>query len=200
MSPKAPVSQPGKESAGTLAFKGRAFSVRVVSIRKNSGETTSREIVEHSDSVAVVVIDSNLNCLLVRQAREAPGKILLEIPAGGLDPGESPEDCVRREMQEEIGFLPRKIERIGGFYSSPGFCTEFLHLFLATELEPHVLHGSDTDEITVVRVPFKDTPKLIASGEIQDSKSISGLLTVLTFHQDMFALSRNRPSSPGLMP
>lgn len=187
MTAKTHAPQPGKTS-GTLAYKGRAFSVKVVRVRKRSGGTTTREIVQHSDSVAVVVVDSEENCLLVRQAREAAGKTLLEVPAGGIDPGESPDECVRRELQEEIGYLPKTIQKIGGFYSSPGFCTEFLHLYLATELERSSLHAPDTDEITVVRVPLKDTLNLIASGEIQDSKSISGLLTVLIFHKDMFSL------------
>lgn len=200
MNLKTPAPQPGKEIAGNLAFKGKAFSVRIASVRKSSGATTTREIVEHSNSVAVVALDADSNCILVRQAREAPGKTLLEIPAGGIDPGETPDDCVRRELQEEIGHLPHKIQRIGGFYSAPGFCTEFLHLYLATELEPHALHAPDTDEITIVRVAFRDTPKLIANGEIQDAKSIAGLLTVLTFYQEVLALSRDGLSSPGLTP
>ncbi len=116
---------------------------------------------------------------MVRQFREAVGKTLLEIPAGGIDPGEEPVDSVRRELQEEIGLLPHKIDGIGGFYSTPGYCTEYLYLYLATDLKPSRLEAEDTDEIEVVRVPLAQIPALIASGEICDAKSIAGLLRVI---------------------
>ena len=107
------------------------------------------------------------------------GKYLLEIPAGGIEPGEEPVDCVRRELQEEIGYLPKKIERLGGFYSIPGYGTEYLHCYLATDLVPSRLVAEDTDEIEVVKVPLNKIPQLIASGEICDAKSIAALLTFL---------------------
>ncbi|MEW6142849.1 MAG: NUDIX hydrolase [Chloroflexota bacterium] len=101
---------------------------------------------------------------------------MLEIPAGGIDPGESPADCVRRELQEEIGYLPANIEDLGGFYAAPGYSSEYLYLFLATGLTTSRLEAEDTDEIEVVRKPLSQVPDLIASGEIQDAKSIAGLL------------------------
>lgn len=113
---------------------------------------------------------------MVRQPREAINKTLLEIPAGGIDPGEDPVDAVRRELQEEIGSLPQKVERIGGFYSTPGYCTEYLYLYLATDLKPSQLEADDTESIEVVKVPLSQIPSLISSGEICDSKSIAGLL------------------------
>ncbi len=113
---------------------------------------------------------------MVRQFREAVGKTLLEIPAGGIDQGEEPEDSVRRELQEEIGLLPLKIDKIGGFYSTPGYCTEYLYLYLARDLKPSRLEAEDTESIEVVRVPLAQIPALIASGEIYDAKSIAGLL------------------------
>ncbi|PIU55696.1 MAG: hypothetical protein COS87_04245 [Chloroflexi bacterium CG07_land_8_20_14_0_80_45_17] len=117
--------------------------------------------------------------LLVRQFRYPVGKSLLEIPAGGIEPGEKPVDCVRRELQEKIGYLPGKIERLGGFYSIPGYGTEYLHCYLATDLVPSRLVAEDTDEIEVVKVPLNQIPQLIASGEICDAKSIASLLTFL---------------------
>ena len=107
------------------------------------------------------------------------GKYLLEIPAGGIEPGEEPVDCVRRELQEEIGYLPGKIEKLGGFYSIPGYGTEYLHCYLATDLKPSRLVAEDTDEIEVVKVPLNKIPQLIASGEICDANSIAALLTFL---------------------
>jgi ADP-ribose pyrophosphatase len=146
-------------------------------VEKPSGRTTTREIVEHGDCVAVVAIDDQENILLVRQFRHAVGKFLLEIPAGGIEPGEEPVDCVRRELQEEIGYLPQRIDRLGGFYATPGYCTEYLHCYLASQLAPSRLVAEDTDDIELVRVPQDQVFQLIASGEICDAKSIAALLT-----------------------
>jgi ADP-ribose pyrophosphatase len=160
-------------------YDGRAVKLRVDTVRKDNGKVTTREIVEHADAVAVVVLDSKDKVILVRQYRKAVGKTLLEIPAGGVDPGEQPINTVRRELQEEIGYLPNKIDKLGGFYSAPGYCTEYLHLYLATYLIPSQLEAEDTEEIEVVRVPLTQIPDLIASGEIVDAKSIAGLLRVI---------------------
>ncbi len=83
---------------------------------------------------------------------------------------------MKRELQEEIGYLPGKVTRLGGFYSAPGYCTEYLHLCLATELKPSKLTAEDTDEIEIVRVPVVEIKGLIESGQICDSKSVAGLL------------------------
>jgi len=161
-------------------YDGRAVKLRVETVAKPSGKTTTREIVEHSDCVAVVVLDSKNNAILVRQFRKAVGKILLEIPAGCIAPGEQPIACVRRELQEEIGYLPNKIDKLGGFFSAPGYCTEYLHLYVATHLMPSQLEAEDTEDIEVVRVPLSRIPELIASGEICDAKSVAGLLRVVS--------------------
>jgi ADP-ribose diphosphatase len=161
-------------------YEGRAVKLRIDTVRKPNGKVTTREIVEHADAVAVVVLDSRDRVILVRQYRKAVGKTLLEVPAGGVDPGEQPINTVRRELQEEIGYLPNKIDRLGGFYSAPGYCTEYLHLYLATYLIPSKLEAEDTDEIEVVRVPLTKIPDLIASGEIADAKSVAGLLRVMS--------------------
>ena len=86
-------------------------------------------------------------------------------------------------MQEETGYRPQKAERIGGFYSTPGFCNEYLHLYLATDLAPSQLIAEDTEEINVIRVPVKEIPDLIASGRICDAKSIAGLLAYLEYRR-----------------
>ena len=160
-----------------LIYDGRVVKLRVDTVRMPGGRETKREIVEHRDCVAIVAIDANDNVLLVNQFRKAVEKELLEIPAGGINPGEDPVTAVRREMQEETGYLPQKVERLGGFYSAPGFCTEYLHLYLATDLTPSQLFAEDTEGIKLVRVPVSQIPSLIASGKICDAKSIAGLLT-----------------------
>jgi len=165
-----------KTLSSQLIYDGRAVKLRIDTVRMPSGRETTREIVEHSDCVAIVVIDANDNVLLVNQFRKSVEKELLEIPAGGIDPGEDPAVTVRREMQEETGYLPRKVERLGGFYSSPGFCSEYLYLYLATDLIPSQLYAEDTESIKLTRVPISQIPSLITSGKICDAKSIAGLL------------------------
>ncbi len=172
-----------KEISSKIVYDGRAVKLRVDTVRKADGRVTTREVVEHSDCVAVVAIDADENVLLVRQLRESVNKELLEIPAGGIEPGEDPLDCVLREMREETGYLPQKIERMGGFYSTPGYCTEYLYLYLATDLIPGRLHAEDTDSITLVRVPVSQISSLISSGSICDAKSIAGLLSFLHYRK-----------------
>jgi len=123
-----------------------------------------------------------------QRAAESPGERLLsttivslEIPAGGIDAGESPEEAVSRELREETGCLPQKMERLGGFYSVPGYGTEYLYLYLATDLTPGRLFAEDTESISVVRVPISQILELITSGSICDAKSIAGLLTFLEY-------------------
>lgn len=160
-------------------FNGKAVALRVDTIDKSSGERITREIVEHSDCIAVVVLDDNNNVVLVRQYRRAAEKALLEIPAGCVEEGEDLVECVKRELQEEIGYLPYKIKKLGGFYAAPGYCTEFMHIFLASNLKESRLIAEDTDEIEVIRVPLPEIPSLIEKGEICDSKSVAALLLTL---------------------
>ncbi len=164
-----------------LIYDGRAVKLRVDTVRMADGRETKREIVEHIDCVAIVAVDADDNVLLVKQYRKPVEKELLEIPAGGIDPGEDPVAAVRREMQEETGYLPRKVERLGGFYSTPGYGTEYLHLYLAADLTPSPLNAEDTGSIKLIRVPISQISQLIASGGICDAKSIAGLLIYLEY-------------------
>ncbi len=104
--------KPEKKLSTQPIYQGRAVNVRVDTVEKASGTETTREVVEHSDCIAVVAIDEQGNVLLVRQFRHAVDRFLLEIPAGGIDPGEEPIESVRRELQEEIGYFPRKIDKL----------------------------------------------------------------------------------------
>jgi len=175
--------RPEKKLATQQIYQGRAVNIRVDTVEKADGRKTTREVVEHSDCIAVVALDEQGNVILVRQFRHAVDRFLLEIPAGGIDPGEEPIDSVRRELQEEIGYFPRKIEKLGGFYTTPGYGTEYLHCFVATDLVPGRLVAEDTEDIDLVRVSPDEIPRLIASGEICDAKSIAALLVFLFIRQ-----------------
>ena len=172
-----------KTLSSQLIYDGQLVKLRVDTVSMSGNRETTREIVEHSDCVAIVAIDADDNVLLVNQFRKPVEKELLEIPAGNIEPGEDPLDCVRREMREETGYLPREVKEMGGFYSTPGYCTEYLYLYLATDLVLSPLSAEDTENIRVVRVPVSQIVGLITSGAICDAKSIAGLLTFLEYRK-----------------
>ena len=175
--------KPEKTLSSKIVFEGRAVKLRVDTIQMPDGRRTTREIVEHGACIAVVAIDRDNNILLVSQYREAVGKELLEIPAGGVDPGEAVETAVKREMQEETGYLPQKLEKLGGYYLAPGYSTEFLHLYAASDLVPGRLVAEDTEGINVVKVPVSRIRNLLRSSKICDGKSIAGLYMFLEYRK-----------------
>ena len=162
-----------------VEFQGRIVTLRVDRVRLPNGRFSTREIAEHSDSICVVPVDETGNILMVRQYRKPLESELLEVPAGGIEAGESPEDTVVRELQEEIGFIARDIKHLSSFWLAPGWCTEYMHAYLARELEPSRLPADDDESITVVPVPLDMVLPMIESGEIQDAKSIASLLLAL---------------------
>jgi ADP-ribose pyrophosphatase len=173
--------KPEKTIFSKFIFEGRAVKLRVDTVQMLNGRQTTREIVEHPDCIATVVVDEKDNILLVRQYRKAVEKELLEIVAGGIEPGEDIEAAVKREMQEETGCIPQKLVRLGGFYSAPGYTTEYLHLYMATDLLSSRLVAEDTEGIKLVRAPVSKIRKMLASGKICDGKSIAGLYMYLEY-------------------
>ena len=157
-------------------YEGRVLNLRVDTVELPDGQTTLREIVEHHGAVAMVAVDLDQSVLLVRQYRKALERMLLEIPAGTLEAGETPDECANRELQEETGYAARRTVRLGGFFSAPGFCTEYLHLYLSTDLYESPLGGDEDESIELVRMPLGQALGLIKTGEICDAKSIIGLL------------------------
>ncbi|MCD6453137.1 MAG: NUDIX hydrolase [Dehalococcoidales bacterium] len=172
-----------KTLSSRLIYEGRVVKLRVDTVQLPDGRQTTREVVEHDRCVAIIAVDTDGKLLLVRQFREAVGMDLLEIPAGSLDPGETPEAAVSRELQEETGYLPQEIVRLGGFYSVPGYGNEYLYLYLATDLIPSRLFAEDTAGISLVQVSPEQIVELITSGSICDAKSIAGLLTFLEYQK-----------------
>jgi ADP-ribose pyrophosphatase len=140
------------------------------------GENT-REIVEHPGSVAIVAVDRDERVILVRQLREPARKRLLELPAGGLEEGEDPLDSAKRELREETGLHGGEWREAAAFWTSPGFCNEHMHLYVATG----VTEGEDDldadEEIEIVRWPLSEIAGRLA--EIEDAKTLAGLLLVI---------------------
>ncbi len=157
-------------------FSGRIIEARVDTLLTLDGRQITREVIHHPGAVAIIPIDSNDNVLLVRQYRYPVGLDLLEIPAGVIEERESPDHTAQRELREETGYASRNLRALGGIYSSPGFCDEILYMYLARDLVESRLPGDDDEDITVERVPMSDIGRLIRFGEIQDAKSVAGLL------------------------
>ena len=160
-------------------YQGRVVGLRVDTVQLPQGRVSKREIVEHGGSVAIVPLDAQMNVLMVRQYRKAAEEALLEVPAGGLDEGEAPEECARREMVEETGYRASLMEHLATFFTTPGFCDEEMHAFLATGLTAGQPRPEPDESIEVVRVPLASVPEMIQRGEIRDAKSIASLLLTL---------------------
>ena len=171
-------SKPHIESVVTtrLIYEGRIVSLREDAVTLSDGRSALREVVEHGEVAAIVPIDADGNVILVRQYRLPAREALLEIPAGGVDEGESTEDAAQRELQEETGYRAVRLERLGGFYVSPGYCTEFIQVFLATDLVEDPIEGDPDEAISLQRMSLLEAVRLIETGEIKDGKSIIGLL------------------------
>lgn len=156
-------------------YKGKVFDVLEAEIREGSTQY-KREIVLHKGSAVIVPVYADKTVALVRQYRHAAGAFLLEIPAGTLEKGESPETGARRELEEEIGVTSDKIEKLTEFYVSPGFLTEKMHVYIASDLI-ETKQNLEEDEILVIeKLTFPVAFEKIKNGEIQDAKTIIGLM------------------------
>jgi 8-oxo-dGTP pyrophosphatase MutT (NUDIX family) len=158
-----------------IVYEGKVATVRVDRIRYADGSTSEREVIEHPGAVAVVAHD-DLHVYLVRQPREAVGEeALLELPAGKLDvPGETPLECARRELAEEIGKSADEWSELKRFYTTPGFAAEQVTVFLATGLRDAEHEPDPEERIEIVPWPLSDLDYAIESCE--DSKSLIGLM------------------------
>ena len=156
-------------------YEGRIVNLRVDTVELSGGGRATREVVEHADVVAIVPLLEDGDALLVRQYRLPTGQVMLEVPAGGIDGDETPEQAAQRELGEECGRRAGRLERLGGFYVSPGFTNEFVHLFLARDLEPSPLRPEPDEQLALERVPLAEALRLVSAGEIRDAKSIIGL-------------------------
>lgn len=156
-------------------YNGKIISVRVDTLQIN-GKKAVREVVTHNGSAAILPIMGN-TIIMEKQYRHPIGKELLEIPAGTIEKGEKPEVCAARELIEETGYRAGNLKPMGSLYMTPGYCTELIHFFLATDLAKVDSHEMDEDEmITLVNVKVDDVVKMILNGQIEDAKTVCAVL------------------------
>lgn len=157
-------------------YEGKLVRLYKDTVELPDGSQSFREVIRHPGAVAMVPLLDDGRIVLVRQYRTAIRQVTLEIPAGTLEPGEAPEPAAIRELQEEIGYKPGKLERLTGDYTAPGYTNELIHIYLATELTPAPLDADDDEFIEVVTLPFDEALARMERGETMDGKTIIGLL------------------------
>jgi ADP-ribose pyrophosphatase len=156
-------------------YHGRIFDVSIDTVREGE-KTYTREVVRHPGGAGVVALFADHTVALVRQYRHPAVRYLLELPAGRLEAAERPEECAARELAEELGLIAGRLEKLSEFFTTPGFCAEKLWLYLATDLVETAQCLEDDEVVEIVRLPLSQALEMIAAGEIEDSKTIIGLL------------------------
>lgn len=159
-----------------MLFQGRAFKIRRDTMKTPDGGETKLDIVEHGGSVVLVPVDGEGNLLFVRQYRHAAGLDLLELPAGTRDGDEPHEACAAREIREETGMAADTLVRVGDFYLAPGYSTEFMAVFLATDLRHDPLEADADEFLQVEKMPVREALRMAERGEMPDAKSLAALL------------------------
>lgn len=162
-------------------LEGKVFDVDRVVLREPDGGLVERQVVVHGGSVVVLPLLGDGRVVMIRNSRFAVGEALWELCAGTLEEGEDPARCAARELVEETGYEAARVDPLCGFYSCPGFCTEYLHCFLATGLR-HVGQSLDeTEKIEVHPLEIGRVLEMIRTGEVVDSKTIAAVLYWLAF-------------------
>jgi ADP-ribose pyrophosphatase len=156
-------------------YDGRVFKVTVDTVREGD-LTYQRDVVHHPGSAVIVPVHDDGTVALVRQYRHPAVRYLLEVPAGTLADGERPEAGAARELEEELGLIAERLEKLSEFFVSPGFLEEKMWVYLATGLSEGKAQPDEDEVLDVVRMPFGDALEMITSGEIQDAKTIIGLI------------------------
>jgi ADP-ribose pyrophosphatase len=159
-----------------VAYRGRLFNVDLDRLEMDNGVVAVRETLRHPGAVCMVPVTGDGKLLLVTQYRHAAGRRLLELPAGTLEPGEDPRPAAIRELQEEVGHHPGKIDPLGGFFVAPGYTTEYIHLFVCSELTPSHLDGDEDEDIEVESLTAGEALAAVDDGTICDAKSVIGIL------------------------
>jgi ADP-ribose pyrophosphatase len=158
-----------------IRYRGRAFNVRQDEIRLPDGRSAQLDVVDHSAAITIVPVDEVGDIWFVRQYRHPTQKLLLELPAGTLEPNEQPEAAALREIREEIGMAAAEMRLLGEFFLAPGYSTEYMYVYLATGLSPAPLAQDDDEFIFVEKYPAQVAYQRLNSSEYQDAKTLLGL-------------------------
>jgi ADP-ribose pyrophosphatase len=159
-----------------IRYQGRAFNVRVDEVEIRPGQVARLDVIEHTGAITLLPLDDAQNLWFVRQYRHPARQVLLELPAGTLNPGEAPALAANRELQEEIGMRAEHLEELTSFYLAPGYSSELMHVFLAQGFSPSVLAQDEDEVIIVEKVPAAQALGLVQRGELRDAKSLVAVL------------------------
>src|ERR1041384_1096477 len=168
-------------------FKGRVIDVGTEDVKLPSGVTVTLDVIKHPGASLIVPLDGD-RVTMIKQWRHCAGGWLWEVPAGTLNPGETPEQCARREIVEEAGVKAGRLDHAGFIFTAPGFCDEKIHIFIARDLSPAPKHPDEDEVITEVKqVRYDDCLRMIANGDIHDAKTIAGLTHARWYLPAMFS-------------
>jgi ADP-ribose pyrophosphatase len=159
-----------------ILFQGNLFNVQRLDLEFPNGKSHHYDQVVHRDSVTILPVDQHGNIWFVTQYRVGAERDLLELPAGVLEAGESPEDCARREAREEIGMAAKEIKLLGSYFIAPGYCTEMNHAYLLTDLYSAPLQSDEDEFLNISRIPIKDAYEMALNKKVEDAKSLAALL------------------------
>ena len=175
--------QPEASVRSEIAYEGKFLTVQSDTVRTGRGALATREFLLHPPVVVMVPLTKEDEILLVRQYRKAIERETLELPAGGVEPGESIEDAVRREMLEETGFVPGTLEKLGTIYPSPGISNEIMHIYVVSDLSGSGEPTEPEDELRVYPVSRAQAVDMALGGGIADGKSVIGILMLKSSSQ-----------------
>ena len=158
-----------------IVYHGHVFDVRQDHLRLPNGNLAQIDVVEHHGAVTMIPVDSQGQIWFIRQYRHAIKKVLLELPAGAAEIGEAPLSSAQRELREEIGMAAGNLQEIGSFYLAPGYSSEFMHIFIARDLQPAPLPADEDEFLKIEKVSVRQALRLAETGELEDSKSLIAL-------------------------
>jgi ADP-ribose pyrophosphatase len=172
-------------------YEGHIFSIEYVHVSLPDEKTKIYELVRHGPAITLVPVSATGEIYFVKQYRVGAVQSLLELPAGGLEVGEDPSAGAAREIREEIGMAARKLQAIGSFFMAPGYSTEYLTIFLASDLYPAPLQPDADEYLQVIALPIDQAYQMAESGEIQDGKTLAALLLARPYLKSETEMPRN---------
>jgi ADP-ribose pyrophosphatase len=159
-------------------FTGKILTLNIDTVTLPNGVTIDLEMIRHPGAAAIVPLKNDGKVVMIKQFRHAAGGFIYEIPAGKLHPGEDPIHCATRELEEEIGYVAGRLERLTSIYTAPGFTDEVIHIYKATDMTPGRQHLDRDEVLEVFEVSLKEAIRMIGAGLIRDAKTIVGLQLV----------------------